>query len=118
MAGIGITAPYYSIGITEDLFPACGGPAQSVHMYRKVGVQTDRIISDCIRIRIQIFDTDIRYPNICVDTDTDMVLNFNYPYPNSSYIPYILIYIMKIFMYIFMDIRYPIRICIQKNKSR
>ena len=34
-----------------------------------------------------------------------MVLNFNYPYPNSRYIPYSLIYIMKIFMYIFTDIR-------------
>ena len=66
-----------------------------------LGVQTDRILSDRIRIRIRKLDTDIRYPNIRADTDTDtnMVLNFNYPYPNSIYIPYSLIYIMKKIMY-------------------
>jgi hypothetical protein len=78
-------------------------------------MQTDRIISDRIWIRIQKFDADIRYLNIRVDTDTDMVLNFNYMYPNSRYIPYSLIYIIEIFIYIFTDIRYPIRIRLISN---
>ena len=71
----------------------------------KVGVQTDRILSDRIRIRIRKLDTDIRYPNIRADTDTDMVLNFNYPYPNSRYISYSLIYIMKKIMLFTIIIR-------------
>ena len=59
----------------------------------QLGVQTGRILSDRIRIRIRKLNTDIRYPNIRADTDTG--LNFNYPYPNSRYISYSLIYIMK-----------------------
>ena len=51
-------------------------------------MQIGRILSDRIRICIQKLDTDIRYPNIRADTDMDMVLNFNYPYLNSKYIPY------------------------------
>ena len=37
------------------------------------------------------------YPisDIHTNMDTDMVLNFNYPYPNNRYILYSLIYIMK-----------------------
>ena len=69
-----------------------------------IGVQTGWILSDRIRIRIRKLDTDIRYPNIRADTDTDMVLNFNYLCPNIRYISYNLIYIIKIFMYISTDI--------------
>ena len=50
---------------------------------------------DNIRSVFENLDENIRYPNICVDKDTDMVLRFNYPYPNNKYISYILIYIMK-----------------------
>ena len=78
-------------------------PSFSFHFL--IRVQTDRTISDCIRICIRKFDTDIWYPNIRADMDTDIVLNFNYPYPNIRYISYSLKYIMKIFMYIFTDIR-------------
>ena len=70
-----------------------------------LGVQTGRILSDHIRNHIQKLDTDIRYPNIRADTDTDMVLNFNYLYPNSRYISYNLIYIMKKFMLFTIIIR-------------
>ena len=86
LCGVKFTSPY-----------ACKG--------NRLGVQTDRILSDRIRIRIQKLDTDIRYPNIRADTDTDMVLNFNYPYPNSRYISYNLIYIMKKFMLFTIIIR-------------
>ena len=55
----------------------------------QLGVQTGWILSD----RIRKFNTDIRYPNI--RADTDIVLNFNYPYPNRRYILYNLICIMK-----------------------
>ena len=37
--------------------------------------------------------------------DMNMILNFNYPYPNSRYIPYNLIYIMKKFMLFTIIIR-------------
>ena len=57
-----------------------------------LGVQTDQILSDRIRIRIR-------------KLDTDMVLNFNYPYPNSRYMPYNFIYIMKKFMLFTIIIR-------------
>ena len=50
---------------------------------------------DNIRSVFEKLDVDIRYPNIRVDMNTNMVLRFNYPYPNSTYISYILIYIMK-----------------------
>ena len=50
---------------------------------------------DNIRSVFENLDVDIRYLNIRVDKDTDMVLRFNYPYPNSRYILYSLIYIMK-----------------------
>ena len=53
---------------------------------------------DNIRSIFEKLDVDIRYPNIHVDMDTDMVLSFNYPYPNSRYISYSLIYIMTKFM--------------------
>ena len=71
----------------------------------RLGVKTGRILSDRIRIRIRKLDTDIRYPNIRADTDTNMVLNFNYPYPNSRYISYSLIYIMKKFILFIIIIR-------------
>ena len=54
---------------------------------RSLAVQTGRILSDRIRIRIRKLDTDIQYSNI--RADTDMILNFNYPYPNNIYIYHI-----------------------------
>ena len=77
----------------------------SISIDNQVGVQTGQILSDRIRIRIRKLNTDIRYPNIRADTDTNMVLNFNYPYPNSRYISYSLIYIMKKFMLFTIIIR-------------
>ena len=46
-----------------------------------------------IRIRsvFEKLDVDIRDPNIRVDMNTNMILRFNYSYPNNRYISYILI---------------------------
>ena len=67
-----------------------------------LGVQMDRILSD---------RTNIRYLNIRTDTDTDIISNFNYPYPNSRYILYNLIYIMKkLMLFIIIKCGYPYRI--------
>lgn len=48
-----------------------------------VGMQMDHILTDRIGIRIKKIDMDFRYLNILADMDTDMFLNFNYPYPYS-----------------------------------
>ena len=95
--------PFFRIQLS-NCFEMCTQPAVSRRVQGKVGrlvgVQTDRILSDRIRLRIRKLDTDIRYPNIRADTDTDMdmIFNFNYSYPNSRYIICSLIFIIEKFM--------------------
>jgi hypothetical protein len=62
-----------------------------------LGVKTVWIISD--PTVFENLNVDIRYPNICINKNIDLVLRFNYPYPNSRYMSYIL-YIMKFFCFL------------------
>ena len=62
-----------------------------------MGVKNDM---DNIQSLLENLDVYIWYPNIRVDKDTEIVISFNDMYPNSRYISYILIYIMKKLCYL------------------